>query len=80
MIDSLAAMLAPGFEENPDAPAVSAEAIAATVYALMREQVRSDGAESLGAVVPLATYITLVTFVGPERALAVANGERARKR
>ncbi len=46
----------------------------------MREQVRSDGPESLGAVVPLATYITLVTFVGPERALAVANGERGPKR
>jgi hypothetical protein len=31
VIDSLAAMLAPGFEENPSAPAVSSEAIAATV-------------------------------------------------
>ena len=80
VIDSLAAMLAPGFEENLAAPAVSAEAIAATVYALMRERVRSDGAESLGAVVPLATYITLVTFVGAERALAVANAERGSKR
>ena len=80
VIDSLAAMLAPGFEENPPAPAVSAEAIAATVYALMREQVRKGAPESLGAVVPLATYITLVTFVGPERALAVANGEGSSKR
>jgi len=80
VIDSLAAMLAPGFEENPSAPAVSAEAISATVYALLREQVRNDGSESLGAVVPLATYITLVTFVGPDRALAVANGEGSSKR
>ena len=80
VIDSLAAMLAPGFEENPSAPAVSAEAIAATVYALLREQVRKDGPESLAAVVPLATYITLVTFVGPDRALAVANGDRTSKR
>ena len=76
VIDSLAAMLAPGFEENPSAPAVSAEAIAATVYALMRAQVRGQGPESLGAIVPLATYITLVTFVGPDRALSVANGDR----
>jgi AcrR family transcriptional regulator len=80
VIDSLAAMLAPGFEENPKAPAVSPEAIAATVYALLREQVRREGPETLSAVVPLATYITLVTFVGPERALAVANGERGPKR
>ena len=73
VIDSLAAMLAPGFAENPEAPAVSAEAIAATVYALMREQVLSKGPESIGAIIPLATYITLVTFVGPDRALAVAS-------
>ncbi len=80
VIDSLAAMLTPGFEENPDAPAVSAEAIAATVYGLMREQVRSEGPESLGAIVPLATYITLVTFVGHDRALEVANRDRPSKR
>lgn len=79
VIDSLAAMLGPGFAANPDAPAVSAEAIGATVYALIREQVRREGAESLPSVVPLATYITLVTFVGPERAVAVANGERGAK-
>lgn len=78
VLDSLAEMLAPGFAEHPEAPAVSAEAIGATVYALMREQVRREGPESLGAVVPLATYITLVGFVGPERALAAANG-RARR-
>jgi AcrR family transcriptional regulator len=79
VIDSLSAMLAPGFEENPEAPAVSAEAVGASVYALMREQVRSKGAESLPSIVPLATYITLVAFVGPERALAVANGEGRRR-
>jgi AcrR family transcriptional regulator len=79
VIDSLTAMLAPGFTENPDAPAVSSEAIGATVYALMREQVRREGPESLGAVVPLATYITLVTFIGPERALAAANGKGRRR-
>jgi AcrR family transcriptional regulator len=80
VIESLGAMLAPGFDENPNAPPVASEAIAATVYSLVREQVRSDGPESLAAIVPLATYVTLVTFVGPDRALAVANGERASKR
>jgi AcrR family transcriptional regulator len=79
VIDSLAEMLAPGFEENPKAPAVSAEAAGAAVYALMREQVRTEGPQSLSAVVPLATYITLVGFVGPERACAVANGEGRRR-
>jgi AcrR family transcriptional regulator len=79
VLDSLAAMLAPGFNENPAAPAISAEAIGATVYALLREQLRREGPESLATVVPLATYITLVGFIGPERALAVANGRTARQ-
>ncbi|HET7590840.1 MAG TPA: TetR/AcrR family transcriptional regulator [Solirubrobacterales bacterium] len=78
VLDSLAAMLAPAFAEQPEAPAVAAEAIAATVYALMRERARRAGPESLAAVVPLATYITLAGFVGPERALAAAN-DRARR-
>jgi hypothetical protein len=30
-------------------------------------------------VVPLATYITLVGFVGPERAFEVANGRPGRR-
>lgn len=77
VIDSLTEMLAPGFDHNPRAPKVSAEAAAASVYALMREQVRREGPQSLPAVVPLATYLTLVGFVGPEEACAVANGEGA---
>lgn len=78
VIDSLAAMVAPGFVEKPEAPTISSEAIGATVYALMREQVRREGPETLVAVIPLATYLTLVGFIGPERALATANG-RARR-
>jgi hypothetical protein len=78
VIDSLAAMLAPGYLENPEAPAISSEAIAATAYSLMREQLRREGPESLAAVVPLATYITLVGFIGPEEALAIANGQHFR--
>lgn len=79
VIDSLAAMLAPGFAANPDAPAVSTEAIAATVYSLMREQLRHEDPEGIAAVIPLATYVTLVGFVGPEQALAVANGRPGRR-
>ena len=75
VIDQLTAMLAPAFAAHPNVPKLSAEAIGATVYALMREQLRKEGAESLPATVPLATYVTLVGFVGPERALAVANGK-----
>jgi AcrR family transcriptional regulator len=79
VIDAMAEMLAPGLEENPTAPAVAPEAAAATVYALIREQVRRHGAASLTDVVPLSTYITVVGFVGPERAFAVANGALRRR-
>jgi AcrR family transcriptional regulator len=75
VIDALAEMLSPALEENPQVPRISAEIAAATVYALMRAQVIRDGPRSLPSVVPLATYVTLVGFVGPERACAVANGE-----
>jgi AcrR family transcriptional regulator len=75
VISSLAEMLTPGFAENPEAPAASAEAIGAAVYALIRDRVRREGTEGLAGVVPLATYITLVGFVGPERACAVASGD-----
>jgi AcrR family transcriptional regulator len=79
VIDSLTEMLAPGFDENPDAPTLSAEAAGAAVYALIREQLRRAGPQSLAAVVPLATYVTLVGFVGPEQALAVADGVARRR-
>lgn len=79
VIDSMAEMLAPGFEENPAVPAVAPEAAAATVYALIREHIRKGGPASLAGVAPLATYITLVSFVGPERACAVANGAVRRR-
>ncbi len=79
VIDSLTAMLAPGLAENPGTPEVGAEASAATVYSLMREQLRREGPASLPAVVPLATYVTLVGLVGPEEALAVANGKGQRR-
>jgi AcrR family transcriptional regulator len=79
VIDSLAEMLAPAFEASPGVPMAAAEAAGATVYSLMRDQVRRSGPQSLGAVVPLATYVTLVGFVGPERACAVANGDGRRR-
>jgi AcrR family transcriptional regulator len=78
VIGSLEEMLAPAFAERPELPAVAAEAIGATVYGLLREQLRRDGPESLGSAVPLATYLTLVGFVGPARAAAVANGRGRR--
>jgi AcrR family transcriptional regulator len=80
VIESLTEMLAPAFDENPEAPPIAAEAAAAAVYALLGEQLRREGPRRLAAAVPLATYVTLVGFVGPERACAVANGEPRSRR
>lgn len=80
VIESLTGMLAPAFEEHPDAPRVAGEAIGATVYALIGEQLRREGPRSLPAAVPMATYVTLVGFLGPEEAWAVAAGQRSPER
>lgn len=74
VIDGLLGMLAPGYAERPDIPPVAAEAIGGAVFALLSDQLRSSGADGMPDVAPLATYMTLTPFVGPEEACAVANG------
>jgi len=56
-------------------PAVGLEAIAGAVYGLMYRQVRKGGAESLPALAPFCTYLTLAPFIGAEEACAAANGD-----
>lgn len=80
VIGSLVEELAePARAENPGAPAIAAEATAGTIYALLGDQVRRGGAESLPEVAALGTYITLVPFVGAEVACAIANGSARRR-
>ncbi len=74
VMESMEALLVPGYERKPDASPVAAEAIGGAIYSLIYDQVRRGGAESMGEVVPLATYITLAPFVGAEEACTVANG------
>jgi AcrR family transcriptional regulator len=56
-------------------PAVVFEMIAGGVAHLLHDTVRSDGPQSLPGLAPLCTYLTLIPFLGPERACAAANGE-----
>lgn len=74
VIDSLLEMLQPGYAENPGTPPVAAEAIGGAIYALLSDQLRCGGPDVLPEVAPMATYLTLTPFVGPEVACAVANG------
>jgi AcrR family transcriptional regulator len=64
-----------GVEEYaPGMEAIAREAIISAGYAMLCEWVRSNGPESLPRMGPLATYLTLCPFLGPEEACAVANG------
>jgi AcrR family transcriptional regulator len=80
VIEALTEMLAPGFEENPGAPSVTAEAAASTAYALLAEHASRPGPRNFASAVPMATYVTLVGFIGPEQALAAASGQGGARR
>jgi AcrR family transcriptional regulator len=73
VIDSMSAMLAPAFSENPNVPRIAGEAIGGAVYALLRNRIRNGGARRLPEDIPLAIYVTLAPFVGPAEAAAEAN-------
>ena len=71
-------LLGHGYELNPEASPIAAEAIGGAIYALTYDQVLKDGPESLPEIAPLATYIALTPFLGPEQAVRVANGDARR--
>ena len=65
--------LAEGFRLHPDTPSIAAEAVAATIYALLSDQIRHRRADRLYEIAPTAVYLTLAPFIGSEAAAAVAN-------
>ena len=67
-------VLAPGYELEPNIPPIAAEAIGGAIYALVYDQVKSKGPESLPELVPMATYMTLAPFLGADEAFALATG------
>ena len=54
---------------------ITLEVIAGAVYGLMYRQVRRSGPESLPALAPICTYLTLAPFIGAEEACTAANGD-----
>lgn len=48
------------------------EAISAAIYALVCDWVNRDGPKELPRMVPVATYVALTPFIGPEKACKVA--------
>ena len=75
IMEGLEALLAPGYELSPDASPIAAEAIGGAIYALIYDQVKAKGPESMPELVPMATYMTLAPFIGADEAFALANGE-----
>ena len=72
IMEGLEALLAPGYEIAPDTPPIAAEAIGGAIYALVYDQVKSKGPETLSQLVPMATYMTLAPFIGAEEAYELA--------
>ncbi len=66
-------LLDEGFRQYPDTDPVAAEAIGATVDALLFNTLHHKGPEQLYGIAPTACYITLAPFVGTERACQLAN-------
>jgi AcrR family transcriptional regulator len=68
VMEGLEALLMPGYQQAPETPAIAAEAIGGAIYALIHDQVKRKGPESLPELAPMATYMTLAPFLGAEEA------------
>jgi AcrR family transcriptional regulator len=75
VMEGLEALLVPGYEVAPEVPRIAAEAIGGAIYALIHEQVKRKGPESVPELAPLATYLTLAPFLGAEAAYERATEE-----
>ena len=74
------ALIARGIERAPETPRIAPELIAGGIATLVYRAIRDGGPETLPALAPLATYITLAPFLGAEKASRVANGSGRRER
>jgi len=74
-LEPLGALLAEGYEESPQVPAVASEFIAGCILALMHLEIHKNGTQGLPGLAPICTYIALAPFIGPERAADAANGD-----
>lgn len=66
-----------GYGPAPEAPKIAAEACALAVYAAAGRWIKREGARSLPALVPLATFIELAPFLGPGAAARIAAEDAA---
>ena len=74
-LEPLAGLLARGEAHAPGTPAVAVELVLGGISTLAARQLAAEPAGLPGLLAPLA-YFALSPYLGPERACAVANGER----
>jgi AcrR family transcriptional regulator len=67
------AVLHAGYRERPDVSPVVGEAINGSLAALIYQEIRRRGPESLYEVAGIATYLALAPFVGADEACRLAN-------
>ena len=74
-IESAQGFIDGGVEEfAPEMSPIKREAITSTLYAMLGDRIRSQGTKNLRDLAPLANYVALCPFLGPEAACDVANG------
>ena len=69
---------AAGYDQDAELDPVVVEAVGASVYSMMYEQIREYGAERLPEILPADVFVLLGPFVGNAEAVAVANDDQAR--
>jgi AcrR family transcriptional regulator len=75
VMQGMEALLVPGYEREPNAPPIAAEAIGGAIYSMIYDQIKRGGAESLQEIAPLAAYVTLAPFIGAHEACIIATGD-----
>ncbi|HEU0019685.1 MAG TPA: TetR/AcrR family transcriptional regulator [Thermoleophilaceae bacterium] len=73
LLSTAQAFLAEGYRQHPEVEPIVAEAIGASIDALVFDQIMRHGEKRLYEITPTATYIALVPFVGVDEACAIAN-------
>jgi AcrR family transcriptional regulator len=67
-------LFAQGRLRSPQVPWIAREAIPGGILALAHRELRRGGPESLPAVAPVSTYLTLAPYLGIDEASVAANG------
>jgi AcrR family transcriptional regulator len=68
-------VLGPAFEDTPDVPELTLEALVGAIYGAIFDRLAANGPEALPEIAPLLTYLALAPFLGGDAACAVAIGD-----